>query len=77
MLRRLLLVVISGTCVYIFGQAVNSGATAGTGNAAVPAGTYVVNGYVTTIGNGQVVTPTAAFDTPAPTSGISDSGRAG
>jgi len=77
MLRRLLLVVISGTCVYIFGQAANSGVTAGTGNVAVPAGTYVVNGYVTTIGNGQIVTPTAAFDTPAPTAGVSNAGRAG
>jgi hypothetical protein len=76
MLRRLLLVVISGTWVYISGQAVNSGVTAGTGTVVVP-GTYVVNGYVTTVGNGQIVTPTAAFDTPAPTSGISDAGRAG
>ncbi|SRR6266481_1491355 len=77
MLRGLLLVVISGTCVYIFGQAANSGVAAGTGNVAVPAGTYVVNGYVTTIGNGQIVTPTAAFDTPAPTAGVSNAGRAG
>jgi hypothetical protein len=77
MLRRLLLVVISGTCVYISGQGVNSGVTAGTGNVAVTPGTYVVNGYVTTIGNGQIVTPTAAFDTPAPTVGVSNAGRTG
>jgi hypothetical protein len=77
MLRCLLLVVISGTCVYISGQGVNSGVTAGTGNVAVTPGTYVVNGYVTTIGNGQIVTPTAAFDTPAPTVGVSNAGRTG
>ncbi|HET6844588.1 MAG TPA: hypothetical protein VFK06_23315 [Candidatus Angelobacter sp.] len=76
MLRRLLLVVISGTWVYLSGQAVNSGVTAGTGTVVAP-GTYVVNGYVTTVGNGQIVTPTAAFDTPAPTAGVSNAGRAG
>src|SRR5258708_4496622 len=76
MLRRLLLVVILITSVHLLGQNGTSGST----NTAVPVpgiGYVITGGYVTTAGNGQLVTPQAAFGTPAPTAGISNGDRAG
>jgi LPXTG-motif cell wall-anchored protein len=76
MFRRFLLVVTLTTSVHLLGQNAPSGST----NTATPVpGTgYVINGgYVTTAGNGQLVTPQAAYGTPAPTAGISNGDRAG
>src|SRR5258708_31838921 len=76
MLRRFLLVVTLTTAVHLLGQ---NGPNGSTNTAApVPGTGYVINGgYVTTAGNGQLVTPQAAIGTPAPTAGISNGDRAG
>src|SRR5258708_1076586 len=76
MLRRFLLVVTLTTSVHLLGQ---NGTNGSTNTAAPVPGTGYVNngGYVTTAGNGQLVTPQAAYGTPAPTAGISNGDRAG
>ena len=76
MLRRFLLVVTLTTSAHLLGQNAPSGST--NTPMPVPGTGYVINGgYVTTAGNGQLVTPQAAYVTPAPTAGISNGDRAG